>query len=234
MPRPSITGPGLITIGAIAVSAITVLGAIPPLASALLSPRPTDVDLDGRFTRYAELHEELASEQIARFDGRSFFFAPKPPPGWSPPRPAVETPPPRPRTEPTDPTPPPPPPPPVRYTGPDVVGVDGQSVYFDKSGIRIGVGETNDELGITVLSVDGAPWTVKISYRDTEFDLPLFKDWGESSKFFSGTTRIDGSGSSGTTIVRPSGGGIRPRVTPSQNRGSSRGRGPVDDQDDGT
>jgi hypothetical protein len=218
------TTSSLVTIGAISVTAIAVVGSVPPLLDAVFADAPAPADLAGRFEQYAEGHEKMAAENRARFDGRSFFFAPKPPPDWSPPRREVTPPPPRPRTEPRDPTPPPPPPPPppVRYNGPEVIGMDGQSVYFDKDGIRIGVGETNEDLGVTVLSVEGAPWTVKISYRDTEFDLPLFKEWGESSKFFTGTTKIEGAAAA--PLIRPTSSsssvGGRNRATPT--RGGSR------------
>lgn len=229
MSRMTLTGSSLVTIGAVAVTVIAVAGAIPPLLDAALSSPPADTDLVARFDQFAERHEEIAAANRSRFDGRSFFFAPKPPADWSPPRRETTPPPVRPRVEEEDdsPPPPPPPPPPVRYTGPDVVGVDGQSVYFDKEGIRIGVGETDEDLGVTVLSVEGAPWTVKISYRDTEFDLPLFKDWGTTEKFFTGAKSIEGSGSAGgvTPVIQPA--APRNRAQP-VNRGerddSGRGR----------
>lgn len=222
MAQIPMTTSSFVTIGAIAVTTIAVLGAVPPLLNAIIADAPAPADLAGRFEQFAEGHEKLAAENRARFEGRSFFFAPKPPPGWSPPTRTTTPAPVRPRVEDTDDRPPPSPPPPraVVYNGPPPIGMDGQSVYFDKDGIRIRVGETNEDLGVTVLSVEGAPWTVKISFEDTEFDLPLFKEWGESSKFFAGVTTIEGSGS--TTLIRPaSTSSGRNRATPT--RGGTRG-----------
>jgi len=88
--------------------------------------------------------------------------------------------------------------------------VDGTSVYFDKQGIRIPVGETDETLGVTVLSVADAPWTVKIEYRGTEFDLPLFART-DRGKLFSGDTAL-GGGSGGATVLQPA--GDRARATP--------------------
>ena len=113
-------------------------------------------------------HDKEMSTYQARFNGRSLFF--KPPAPALRPRPA----PPPPQEDP----PPPPPPPPAStvYTGPSVVAILGDEVWFrapraGETGLRIRVGDQRE--GITVLAVN-APWSVQLGYERGEYDVDLF------------------------------------------------------------
>ncbi len=124
-------------------------------------------------TQLIKVHDEEMERYQTRFNGRSLFFLP--PRQRTPsrdPGPVVKVPPVTPPV-----TPPEPPPSPV-YTGPSVIGILGDEVWFrapraGKGGLRIRVGEEPRE-GITVLATN-PPWSVKLGYQRGEYDIDVWK-----------------------------------------------------------
>jgi len=62
---------------------------------------------------------------------------------------------------------------PARYSGPDPIAVINNTVWFSDS-TQIAVGKERG--GIRVVSVDRAPWTVRLKWRNVEFDVPIFEN----------------------------------------------------------
>ena len=123
-------------------------------------------------TQLIKVHDEEMERYQERFNGRSFFFMP---PRKLPPRkllPVVKVAP----DEPPE-TPAASPPSPV-YTGPSVIGILGDEVWFraprpGEGGLRIRVGEEPQE-GITVLATN-PPWSVTLAYQRGEYDIDVWK-----------------------------------------------------------
>ena len=71
-----------------------------------------------------------------------------------------------------------PPPPqsiPTNYSGPVVIAVIGDQVWFkSKDNLKLRVGE--EGAGVKVLA-SNPPWTVKLAYAGGEYDVPVFKDY---------------------------------------------------------
>ncbi len=128
---------------------------------------PTEV-----VTRLIEFHDEWMETDQRRFTGRSFFFKPPPKAVPRPPREVVDIPP----------APPPEPvelPPSLVYTGPSVIGILGDEVWFrapraGSLGLRIRVGQEPQE-GITVLATN-PPWSVTLGYQRGEYDIDVWKN----------------------------------------------------------
>ncbi|MFK7961346.1 MAG: hypothetical protein AB8G96_12575 [Phycisphaerales bacterium] len=220
MPAIPLTATSLVTIGACVLAVGAVVSALPPVIDAALSERPEAPDFDRRFEQLAEKHQVQSKVDRDRFEGRSLFFDAKAPKGWVDPRPKPKPrtapPPTRVATDPVDVKPAEPAPPPViAYTGPPIIGVDGGFVYFEKrgvtDGVRVGLGETDDSLGVTIKSFADAPARVKIEYRGKEFDLPLFAA-ADEELLFAGAKDLDGVTGSPETPFSSSA------------RGNSRGR----------
>lgn len=157
----------IINLVAAGVTALVLLLQVPPLLGALLTPglerqRPT-----ARLTELLTGHEEDRVTYQSRFEGRSLFF--KPPAPTPRPKQITRRDPPKPAREP-DPVDTGPPPPPREYSGPSILFVLGEEVWF-RNGLRLRVGEEGD--GVRVISSD-APWTVRLGFRGGEYDVPLF------------------------------------------------------------
>ncbi len=124
-------------------------------------------------TQLIKVHDEEMERYQTRFNGRSLFFTP--PRRRAAPRdpgPVVKV---APIPVPVAPTEPPPSP---VYTGPSVIGILGDEVWFrapraGKGGLRIRVGEEPRE-GITVLATN-PPWSVKLGYQRGEYDIDVWK-----------------------------------------------------------
>jgi hypothetical protein len=162
VPRISINTPLVVSLVVIAVAAIAVLAQLPPLLEALVTPRPGADPTQARLSEYLAGHDEDRATYRGRFDGRSLFVKPQPPP-----RPRAAPPPP----PPDDDGPPPPPPPPRTYEGPTVLFVLGDEVWFH-DGVRIRVGQEGSN-GVSVITSD-PPWTVRLGFRGGEHDVMLF------------------------------------------------------------
>lgn len=120
-----------------------------------------------QLARYAERFQQGVVRDAQRFVGRSAFFVPPapvpPPPPPPPPRDPVETPPSR------DPGPPPPP---SSYGGPRIAFVWDDRVTFDNNMTLVAGGEGQN--GVEVLETN-LPWSVKVRWREVEFDVQLFE-----------------------------------------------------------
>ena len=157
-------------------------------------------------------HEQLATVDAKRFNGRSAFFAPP-----APVRKAPKT------VKPPEPPKPPPPPPtpsaPREYAGPKPIGAVGSLVFFaDNNQIRVG----EEKSGVKVLSSE-APWSVKLAHGGGEYDVPLWTkgkeeflngDWSSLKAPVPGIEPV-GSGKSGTPASpSPATGSAAPSMPP--------------------
>ncbi len=154
----------LVNIAAIAVATVVFAANLPTLLGAVLSPRLGDDKTVSLLSQYLAVHDIDLVQYQERFNGRSVFFKPIPPRIAS-----------RPRPEPVEivkaPLEPPPPLIPEQYTGPSIVFVLGNEVWFT-DGLRLSVGE--EDQGVKVLSCD-PPWTVRLAHAGGEYDVVLFE-----------------------------------------------------------
>ena len=147
---------------------VVLLASLPAVARALFTADPGVEEVGEKFSLLIADHEDVMSTYRDRFDGRSIFFKPRQPrresapPPPPPEREVVE----KPKTDPEPPKPKPKPP----YAGPAVTGIVGEKVFFNDR--RAAVGEPAVD-NLEVLSVD-APWSVRVRFRDWEYELPLF------------------------------------------------------------
>jgi hypothetical protein len=146
---------------AIAVGAVAV--EIPSLTSALSTPSWEDDGTDA-FATVDVAHQRQAEVNARRFSGRSPFVVPARPKTRPAPRP------PRPETRPSEPvreTPKVETGPPATYTGPKVVGVAAELVFFD-NGSEVLVGTESD--GVAVLAILG-PRKVRLGHKGGEYEV---------------------------------------------------------------
>lgn len=111
-----------------------------------------------------EQYAEETTSRLAQVKGRSMFFVPP-----SPEELVAED---EPEPEPDPVVDEGPAPKPTRYGGPAVIAVVNNSVWI-ASGEMIGIGEEAE--GVRVVNVDDAPWSVRLEWREVEFDVPLFE-----------------------------------------------------------
>ncbi len=155
----------LVNIAAIAVATVVFAANMPMLLGAVLSPRLGDDKTVSLLSQYLAVHDTDLVQYQQRFNGRSVFFKPIPPHRDPPPPPPVEIVEARPEPEPE------PPSIPEEYTGPSIVFVLGNEVWFT-DGLTLSVGE--EDQGVKVLSCD-PPWTVRLAHAGGEYDVVLFE-----------------------------------------------------------
>lgn len=152
--------PGVIALGGVVVLGVTIITSVSPLIADASQRVPAVGDetssTDKALARFNTEHARHEASAI----GRSMFFIPNAPPPPPPPPP----PPAPPHTT------PPPPPPPSRYGGPKVIGMLGDSVWFEGGRIA-GLDEEVD--GVRVISLS-PPWSARLEWKGVEFDVPLF------------------------------------------------------------
>lgn len=168
-------GPLLWSSTSIVLMVLILMFTLPSLLVAVFGFGPSDPKIETVLSSLISEHEEMMTTYQARFNGRSIFFTPPP------------TPKPRPKQieRPTDPrleslaVKPPPKIDPVSktYTGPSIMGIFGEEVWFVGSGfqkeiLRISVGEEKD--GIKILAAD-PPWSVTVQYKKGEYVVNLFE-----------------------------------------------------------
>lgn len=149
---------------ALAVAAAAALAVtVGPLVRALLIPAPGDAGEEAQERRQRlESYRRSMEDRVAQAIGRSMF--------WVPPAPdAAEEAGEEPEAEPE---PAGPPPRPSRYGGPEVIAVINGAVWFENDDV-VRVGESAG--GVGVVSVDGSPWTVRLTWRGVEFDVEIFE-----------------------------------------------------------
>ncbi len=164
MPRWSTNIPLVTSVAAIVFAALVMVTEVAGLISAALTPGVGEDPTAARLNEYLAVHDAVMKTYRDRFEGRSLFFKPKPPPPPKRPKPLVVD-----RGD--DPPPPPPPKTPASYTGPSVIFVVGDEVWFHK-GRHASVGEEVD--GVTVIASD-PPWTVTLGHAGGEYEIPLFR-----------------------------------------------------------
>ena len=184
MMMPRFTAPVITSFVAGVLIVLVVAVRVPPIMSAFVTSADANEELESAITTLVERHDESRQTYKNRFIGRSLFAPPPDPPIER----AAPPPPPPTREEPEDqgdaPPPPPPPPPsaPITYTGPSVLFVIGDQVWFkpmqaDAKKLRVRIGETRE--GVTVISTS-PPWSVRVGYAGGEYDVELFGRMDES------------------------------------------------------
>jgi hypothetical protein len=166
--RIPVNTPLVVSVVFAALAAVVVALQLPALAGALFIGRPDKDPVQVRLAGYLEAHGEDLALYRQRFDGRSLFVKPQPP---------RTTPPPIVRTPVEEPATPVAPPVPANYTGPDVLFVLGDEVWFydeyaSPLGVRVKVGEEGTN-GVTVIASD-PPWKVRLGHKGGEYDVQLF------------------------------------------------------------
>lgn len=119
------------------------------------------IAVPSEFSRPSEGDRPDIEGMLAQIDGRSMWFVPAPPDPPSPPR--VE----RPAVAESA------PPPPSRYGGPEIIGVVNGQVWFS-DGKKLSVGD-EAEGGVRVVSIEDAPYAVRVEWQNVEFEVPLFE-----------------------------------------------------------
>jgi hypothetical protein len=180
MNRPLAITPSLLTsLLALLVGLLVLLVYVPGLIGAAVKPAARGEDPSDVVAQLMEDHDREFEQYRERFLGRSFFFTPPAPPRPAPPpRPVVKRdPPPRVDPQPVETGPPPPPP---DYTGPSVIMVIGNEVWFkpmlaDENTMRVRVGEERN--GLRVLEAN-PPWSVRLGHKGGEYDVSIFEKRG--------------------------------------------------------
>ena len=173
MRRISVNTPLLLSVASGLLAAAVTAAHLPALLGALFTPRLEQDPTRDRLAEYLIDHEADLLTYENRFNGRSLFVRPKPPPRIVP---IVEAP----KDEPQE-IDPPPPPPPANYTGPRVLAVLGDEVWFqtkwrngpwEGESLRLRVGQEGE--GVKVIATD-PPWTVRLGHAGDEYDVPLLE-----------------------------------------------------------
>ncbi len=181
MPRWSINIPLSASVAAVVFAVIVMSVQLTSLVSAMLTPGLQDDPTRARLAEYLVEYDAGLGEYRDRFEGRSLFFKPKPYPTKPKPAPPVVD------LGPVDLPPPEPSGPPKKYSGPKILFVLGDEVWFH-NGMHVSVGEESD--GVTVIASD-APWSVTLGHDGGEYDIDLFKK----------STLFDGKRPSRTPLV---------------------------------
>jgi hypothetical protein len=179
----------------IAIALGAVLVELPALSSAISTPAWTDDGTDA-FASVDLAHQRQAEVNARRFDGRSPFMVPSRPKTRPAPRPPVRD------TRPAEPVrevPKVETGPPATYTGPKVVGVAAELVFFE-GGTEILVGSESE--GVTVLAILG-PRKVRLGHKGGEYEVDFLA--ADTSKVFEQFRASNSNRVLGSPPSRPSG-----------------------------
>src|SRR5262245_6503977 len=174
MTHPPVNGITAISGLAIVVSTGIVLsGAVTTISSALL-PGIRSSDPSRELSQLTAKHREHMENWQKQFIGRSPFFLPKP---------AVESPIKRDKVEPVQTRPAALPKEPPHF---GVFYAVGNTIRFKQSPgsskpIQINVGQ--EKRGVRVVSTEQLPWSIKVEYENTEYDVPIFQRGAEEKHF---------------------------------------------------
>jgi len=189
---------GLAVLCLLLLSGVVVLAQVPALMRSMNAPTKVDVqpisgdDLKAR----TDLFRKTLTATADKVTTRSPFYPPKP-------------------------KAPPPPPTPTRYSGPAIIGMVSDSVFF-ADGKRLSVGSPSDG-GLAVVSVD-PPWSAKLRYNGAEFTVNLFeRDPVKLNTGLGGSTTPPGMATEPAPRSGRGNGGGRPEFRDSRADG---GRGP--------
>jgi hypothetical protein len=148
-----------------ALALVVVIGALIPTIRDVLSPGPkTAAEAEQDQERRIDQQAERLEKHLALARGRSMFVVPPPPNALAEGEAAEEE---------AEQVAEGPAPKPTRYGGPDPIAIIYNTVWFSDSSM-VAVGK--ERSGIRVVSVDGAPWSVRLRWREVEFDVPIFEN----------------------------------------------------------
>jgi hypothetical protein len=168
----TVNGTVLTSAAAIVIGGAVLLLNVPALLGAMLGRGAGAHDPSATIARLEAEHRDEMMVHQERFNGRSLFFRPlPPPPAPVPQRERPVAPPAPPVQAPTG-----PPPPPATYGGPAPMNVLGETVWFRprnprELGLRIAVGQEVE--GIRVVAVE-PPWHVELAWQRGEYRVPIF------------------------------------------------------------
>lgn len=161
------TRPLLLSTVGLVVAGIVLVTPLPGLLAAMFTTSIGEDSAGENMQAYLTAHDRDLATYRERFEGRSLFFRPR--------APAVKPPSYKQTLDEKPAEPPPPPPIPMTYSGPVVIAVIGDQVWFkSKDNLKLRVGE--EGAGVKVLA-SNPPWTVKLAYAGGEYDVPVFKDY---------------------------------------------------------
>ena len=167
-------GPLLWSTTSIVLMVLVLAFTLPSLLVATFGFGPGDPEIETMLSSLMTEHEEQMTTYQARFNGRSVFFTPPPTPKPRPIPPIQLQ-----ESQRSEPVKPKPTEAPVSktYTGPSIMGIFGEEVWFVGSSfqgeiLRISVGEEKD--GIKIISTN-PPWSVTVQYDRGEYEVHLFE-----------------------------------------------------------
>ena len=146
---------GVLALAILVAAAVVVVVSLSNAARTLLTAVDTtevQQNEQKQLDQFAERQKRFASQ----INGRSLFFAPRAPHAEAPP--AVATTPSTPSR-------------PTHYSGPSVIAMINNRVWFS-DGSRLAPGEHHDDLEVVGLS---PPWSAKVRWQGVEFDVGLFE-----------------------------------------------------------
>lgn len=179
--RSALKGPLGLSLASLIVLALVVVWHIGPVFAAITQPFVPEDTATAKLQAKLDKHDDFMQDYRDRFDGRSFYTEPKP---WPPP-PVVRK---QPTTTVTNDAPieiaP------TSYAGPlQPLFPVGSIVYFEH---RTADDEITDPYilhigeefeGVTLVSIN-APRTVRLGWKDEEFNVEFFKDFFDDEPFF--------------------------------------------------
>ena len=159
-----------------------------PINALLSAPAVGDENALAKLEALRDAHEDARTTWEDRFAGRSAFHTPPQPRRPKPVTPSRPVTPVTTEPEPVRPLEPVTPPEPTSYTGPKPIAFDGDNLWFSSDDrIRIG-GEPSR--GVTLVSVEDAPYSFRVEYRGKEWDVPL-RPRSEDSDLFKPARNTD-------------------------------------------
>lgn len=176
MSQPQTKTTMLIGLTTILLAIGSLLISVPSLASAIFASGLNNQSGQENLNAFLNNHEEDLGTYLDRFQGRSLFFRPPAPAKKVVIQETIES-----KVESPKPLGPP-----TTYTGPKVIGVFGNVVWF-RDNLKIPVGEESS--GVKVLE-NNAPWSVKLAHAGGEYDVPIFSDRIKDSDEFSNPLKL--------------------------------------------
>ena len=149
-----------------AITAAIIFGALVPSVRDILAPGPeTAREAEQDQERRIEQFNERMAQSLALAQGRSMFVVPPAPDAVAQEEAA--------KAAAAEKAADGPAPKPTRYGGPDPIAIINDTVWFSDS-TMVPVGKERG--GIRVVSVRNAPWSVRLRWREVEFDVPIFEN----------------------------------------------------------
>ncbi len=192
----SFNTPLIVSLASIALAGLVCVAQLPALAGTLFIGPPGEDPTLETLQEYLDGGVGERKDYTARFDGRSFFYKPKPPAPKpqafikeTPVAKSIETPPVIKTT----------------YNGPSVIYVFGDTVCFHGENMLLRVGEERN--GVKVIATN-PPWSVSVGWGGGQFEIDIFK---RSTSGFEQETGAPGAPARAAIMPPIPGGGFVPQ-----------------------